>query len=222
MPSHTTSSALIKLYFLNGAPWGWPAWQERTNIPHGLFPANDDDLPPGWTRQSAIDVQSYFTAYNQLSSEGDKIKFAGRTKGGSTYPGRKIWATFVSRNYARWGIHNVIVTELKEWDVHPMTILIRENKTNDQWPCADFYIPKVIDSLALKLWGYEAFPDGTEVLTTDLRKCLQIFVQRSWNTVRVQVSGMRNRQDEVEAAAIAAFKGKSNIFPTTFAISTAH
>lgn len=208
MPSHTTSSALIKLFFLNGAPWGWPAWQERTGIQHGLFPDGDEQLPPGWTRQDAIDVQSYFNAYNQLSSEGEKIKFATRSRGGSSYPGRTIWNAFVARNYARWGIHNLIVEELKEWDIHPMTVLIRENSANDQWPNADFYIPKIVDSLGLKLWGYEAFPDGIEVLTTDLRKCLQIFVQRSWNTLRVQVSGMRNRQTEVEAAATAAFNGK--------------
>lgn len=208
MPSHTSASALIKLFFLDEAPWKWPAWQERTGISRGLFPDNDKKLPPGWSRKDAVDVRSYFTAYNQISSEGEKIKFATRTKGNSSYPGRAVWNVFVARNYARWGIHNLIVEELKEWDIHPMTILIRDNNCGGQWPNADFYIPKIIDGLGLKLFGYEAFPDGIEVLTTDLRKCLQIFVQRSWNTLRVQVSGLRNRQSEVEIAALSSFRGE--------------
>lgn len=207
MPSHTAASALIKLFGLNGAPWEWPTWQERTGIRHGLFPHDDNHLPPGWTRKDATDVHSYFLAYNQLGSEAKKIQFATRSKGNSSHPGRDTWNAFVARHWARWGVHDVIVGELKDSDVHPMMIVIRENSINDQWPNADFYIPKIIDSLGMRLFGEEAFPDGVEILRTDMRKCLQIFVQRSWSTIRVQVSGMKNRRDEIEATAIAAFKG---------------
>lgn len=209
MPSHKSPSAFIKLFCLNGAPWEWPAWQERTGIHHGLFPALDEHLPPGWTRQNAVDVHSYFTAYNQLTSETDRIRFATRTQGGSSYPGRAFWSSFVNGNYSRWGIHNLVVAELKEWDVHPMAIMIRENSTNDQWPNADFYVPKIIDSLALKLWGPEAFREGSEILSTDLRRCLQIFVQRAWTNLRGRMLALRGQQGKVEATAIAAFKGKA-------------
>ena len=104
-------------------------------------------------------------------------------------------------------MHNLIVEELREWDVHPLSILVREKDVNAPWPTADSYLPMVLDTLALKLFGEEAFPDGASVLTTDLRKCLQIFVQRSWNTLRGQVSGMKNRRNEIEASARAAFQG---------------
>lgn len=96
MPSHTAASAFVKLFELNGAPWDWPAWQDRTGIRHGLFPTDDAKLPPGWTRKDATDVHSYFRAYNALSTETKKLQFATKTKGGSSHPGRDIWYSFVT------------------------------------------------------------------------------------------------------------------------------
>jgi hypothetical protein len=213
MPSHTAASALVKLYSLNGAPWSWPKWQEITRIHHGLFPDDDQHLPKGWTRKNARDVESYFHAYRLLSSEDKRIAFAVNTKGSSSHPGREVWTAFVSNNWRLWGIHNLVVEELREWDVHPLSILVRENDVNAPWPTADVYLPMVLDTLALKLFGEEAFPDGASVLTTDLRKCLQIFVQRSWNTLRSQISGMKSRRNEIEASALSAFKGMRLFLP---------
>jgi hypothetical protein len=76
MPSHTASSALIKLFSCDGAPWQWPAWQERTGILHGLFPDDNSKLPKGWTRKDAVDIQSYFRAYHLLLNEDKKLAFA--------------------------------------------------------------------------------------------------------------------------------------------------
>lgn len=211
MPSHTVASALIKLFFLNGAPWEWSAWQELTGIRHGLFPPEDKNLPAGWTRKNASDVASYFQDYNALDSEEKKINFATRTKGNSSHPGRDIWNSFVAKNWSRWGIHTLVVEELKAWDVHPMSIIARENMTSS-WPCSDFYMPMVLDTLGMKVFGDEAFPTGTEVLPTDLRRCLQIFAQRSWNTIRNQLTAHRNRSPAVEAAAMAAFAGTKAAF----------
>lgn len=210
MPSHSAASALVKLFEFKGAPWDWPAWQERTGISHGLFPSDDKHLPPGWTRKDATDIHSYFLAYNRLGSEAKKLQFSTKSKGNSAHPGRETWGNFVNKYWSRWGVHDVIVSELKEYDVHPMMILIRENGINDAWPSADFYIPKILDSLGMRLFGEEAFPDGVEILRTDLRKCLQIFVQRAWNMLRTQVNNMRNRQNLIEATALAAFTGEVN------------
>lgn len=118
----------------------------------------------------------------------------------------------MARNWNKWGIHNLVVEELREWDVHPMMILIQENDTSTSWPSADFYIPKILDTLGMKLFGEEAFPGRVEVLRTNLCRCLQIFAQRSWDTICVQVAGLRSHQNEIEATVIAAFKGVPSRF----------
>lgn len=209
MPSHTAASALVKLYALDGAPWEWPTWQEITGIRHGLFSDDDSQLPRGWTRKDATDVQSYFRAYKQLPSEEKKLAFSVNTKGAaSAYPGREFWNHFVSRHWNSWGVHSIVVEELREWDIHPLNIVIRENGLNSPWPASDMFIPMVLDTLAMKLFGEEAFPPGRTVLTTELRKCVQIIVQRSWNTIRVQVTSLKTRPQEIELVARAAFGGE--------------
>lgn len=51
-----------------------------TGIRHGLFPAEDDRLPYGWTWQMAGAIESYFDQYNQKKTEDEKIKFAAARK----------------------------------------------------------------------------------------------------------------------------------------------
>lgn len=208
MPSHIPASALIKLFFLDGAPWQWSVWQDRTGIRHGLFPPDDDKLPSGLTREDVTDIASYFNAYNDQPTEDDKIAFATRTRGNSAYPGRAKWNAFVSKNWNRWGVHTLIVDELKEWDIHPQDIVIREHP-KVTWPDAGSYVPIILDSLGMKLFGDDAFPAGSERLSTDLRAALRIFVQRSWGRIRVQVSSLKSRAQIIEDAARDAFKGDS-------------
>jgi hypothetical protein len=205
MPSHTAASALIKLYFLDGAPWKWPAWQSRTKIKHGLFPSDDKHLPPGFSREDAVNVESYFKAYNSLSNEDDKIKFATKTKGGAAYPGRRIWNDFVTKNWGTWALHTVIVTELKDANVHPQDILLREPGV--PLPPAEFYVPLILDSLGSKLFGEEAFPNDSDLLPTDLRLCLKIIVQRSWGKIRRQLSVLKSKAATIEKNARDAFQG---------------
>lgn len=212
MPSHTAPSALMRLHSNDGAPWKWPTWQERTLILDGLFPEDDSKLPKGFTRQNALDVQSYFRNYHQIPSEDKKIAFAVNAKGASSFPGREFWNSFVFKNWNSWGIHAAVVEELKDMDIHPLDILIRENALDAPWPVSDNYLPMILDSLALKLFGEEAFPQGSTVLGPSLRESVRIIAQRSWNTLRVQVNSLRNRPQEIEAAALAVFKGE--FFPS--------
>ncbi|KAF5370979.1 hypothetical protein D9615_010044 [Tricholomella constricta] len=221
MPSHTASSALVKLFDPTGAPWEWPAWQDRTGVLHGLFPEDDKHLPYGWTRQNAIDIQSYFRAYHLLPTEEKKMAFAAKTKGGSAHPGRELWNNWVMRRWNAWGIHDIVVQELKEAEIHPLNIIVRENDPSAPWPTSDFYIPMILDSLALRLFGEEAFPSGAGVLTTNIRKCIHIIAQKSWNTIRVQVGVLKNRPNEIMATALAAFKDLENGKPTKAKVSRA-
>ncbi|KAF9442094.1 P-loop containing nucleoside triphosphate hydrolase protein [Macrolepiota fuliginosa MF-IS2] len=212
MPSHTPASALIKLFFIGGAPWKWPAWQDRTGVRYGLFPSDDEKLPPGITRKDAADIASYFRAYRKEKTEDDKIAFATKTRGSAAYPGRAKWNAFVSRNWSRWGVHGLIVAELKEWDIHPQDIVIREKMTG--WPSADAYTAVILDTLGMKLFGEDAFYANSTSLPTDLRLLLRIFVQRSWTHIRVHVSNLKNRSEVIENAAREAFKELEEGKPT--------
>ena len=66
MPSHTIHSTLTQMYFAKehaSALWDYPVWQELTGVHHGLFPADNNKLPAGWTRQTATDITSYFDQF---------------------------------------------------------------------------------------------------------------------------------------------------------------
>ncbi|KAF9447919.1 hypothetical protein P691DRAFT_670489 [Macrolepiota fuliginosa MF-IS2] len=205
MPSYPAATALIHLFLIDGAPWNWPIWQDLTGIHHGLFPDDDKELPPGWTRQHANDAQTYIYECGQLATTDKREKFLAGSKGDAQHPGRVTWNNFVSRNWKRWGIHNLVVEELKAWDVHPMAIIAREGDVNASWPPAEFFLLKIVDTLGMKLFGEAAFPAGSETLRTDVRRCVLMVAQRSWNTIRLQVASLRSRPNEIEATAIAAF-----------------
>ncbi|KXN82140.1 SWI/SNF-related matrix-associated actin-dependent regulator [Leucoagaricus sp. SymC.cos] len=200
MPSHTASVGLIRLYALNGAPWAWPRWIEITGIKHGLFPKDDSQLPPGWSRDDAKNVQSYFESFNRGTDE-QRGNLTSKAKGTTGHPGRAVWNAFVSKYWRKWNIHGLVVQELNEYGVHPLTILKQE--PDDEWPDAHTFLPKILDSLGARVFGEEAF-DGRDILPKEVRKCVLIFAQRSWTIIRVHVGSLRNRQHSIEAAAVGA------------------
>lgn len=212
MPSHKADSALIKLYTLDnrsGAPWYWPQWQDITAIRHGLFPSDDKLLPRGWTREDAKDIAAYFTQYALLDTEDNKIKFAVGGRAGPPFPGRKKWHEFVSKHWEKWQIHSIISEVFREQLIHPIALLIDEGSL-ELWPNADIYIPRAIDEIGLALFGVEAF-DGKNLLPIDLRKCVTIFAQRSWNRIRCQVRTDKGRLAKFETAALQAFESMISI-----------
>jgi TATA-binding protein-associated factor len=205
MPSHTAASALIKLYYLGGLPWNCTLWQEITDIKHGLFPTDDHHLPKGWTRSDADDIHSYFEQYNQLDTEDNKVKFAVAHQGGALIPGRKKWNDFVSKFWEKWNIHGRITEGLRKHGIHPITILVQEGSL-DSWPNPEMYVPMALDTIGMLVFGGEAFDDA-EILSYAVRKCLSIFVQRSWSRVRRQVRKDRARLSDIEKSALNAFEG---------------
>ncbi|GLB36948.1 putative aortic smooth muscle cell differentiation [Lyophyllum shimeji] len=188
MPTHKGPAALAKMHALNGAPWQWPTWQGLTGIRHGLFPDDDTKLPRGWTRQNAVDVQSFFRAYQQQPTEEAKLSFIANSKGVSAYPGREFWNAWVNRYLPTWGIHALIVEELREFEIHPLTILMREGTPT-----------------------FGRTPRPTYPWSSTLLECLQMLVQRSWNNIRMQINRMRTQHTEIEAAALATFKADLEI-----------
>ena len=210
MPTHTAASALICFHSFDGAPWCWPRWQEITGVKHGLFPTDDLLLPKGWTRRDAEDIKSYFFQYHQLPPE-DKIKFSVNSSSGPVVPGRSKWNNWVNGNWAKWGIHNRIVTILHEQGCHPLTITATEG-SGDVWPDAGTYIPIVLDAVAMELFGEEAFPVYSDRLTFILRRPTTSIIQRSWATIRVRFNRDKMRLPEIEQAALEAFNSMSTCY----------
>ncbi|KAF5359465.1 hypothetical protein D9756_003663 [Leucocoprinus leucothites] len=206
MPSLSPASALVKLYFLAGAPWDWTPWQELTGVRHGLFPAMDAHLPAGWSRQNANDVRSFFNAYERIPTEASRDHFAEEKKGNSDYPGRDFWKTWIAKQWKKWPIHNVIVSELKVADIHPQGILLRDGKSHSSWPNANDYLAMVLDPLGFRIFGEEAFPPDSEVLGIDHRNVLKSFIQHSWTRIRTQIQYMRRNSGKLEADAYTALK----------------
>ncbi|KAJ3557756.1 hypothetical protein NP233_g11663 [Leucocoprinus birnbaumii] len=199
MPSQTPAGALVRLYAEDEAPWNWPAWQELTNVHHGLFPPDDENLPEGWTRQNANDVLSYFNAYMRFDREEDRVQFAEERMGNSQYPGRDFFKKWVKDKWKKWGIHNIIVEALQEAGIHPATIL--RGSPGIPWPCANDYVASVLDSLGLTLFGDEAFPSGGAVLFGEPRTVVKILVQHSWSAICGQVYTSRRSASKHEETA---------------------
>lgn len=164
----------LTFFFIGRAPWKWSAWKDYTGICHGLFLPDDAQLPPGLTCKDILDIASYFCTYKREKTEDDKIAFATKTRGNTTHPGHAKWNVFISWNWSCWVIHGLIIAELKDWDIHLQDIFAQERGT--AWPNADTYIPMVLDTLGMKLFGNDTFSNGSTSLLTDLQLLLRIFM----------------------------------------------
>lgn len=171
-------------------------WQELTGIRHGLFPEEDPKLPPGWTREDAHDIQSWFLLYRDTNDD----------KSGATMPGKAKWVKFIRGKWEAWKLHSAIVKALRENNVHPIQIATNENSM-DMWPAADNYVASAVEDVGLSIFGKEALgPMG--FFPHHVRKCILVFIQRSWARVRTQVQRDGKRLASLEADAIAAFSGE--------------
>ncbi|KAF8808358.1 hypothetical protein BYT27DRAFT_7097080 [Phlegmacium glaucopus] len=202
MPSHTIPSALIKLFYSDGAPWNWPDWQAITAVRHGLFPTDDSLLPKGFTRRDVLDITSYFDQYNALPTEDDKIKFTSQRKGAQV-PGRVKWRDWITAGWKSWKIHSRITDVLTEDGLHPLTIMINTNNL-DTWPPGDLYIPLIVDAVGRDLFGEPSF-DTSGRLALPYRQLTQHLIQRTWINIHKQTNRNKNRLVTLEAAATKAF-----------------
>jgi len=138
-----------------------------------------------------------------------RIAFANERKGSPRYPGHDFWREWVKRRWAHWGIHSIILNELKETGIHPQVILLREGTESFAWPNANEYVPIVIDSLGMQLFGEDAFHMGSDILPSQYRTVIKSFVLTSWTQICLQIKYMQGRANQIEAIAKASFKGRS-------------
>ena len=95
--------------------------------------------------------------------------------------------------WAHWGIHSIILKELKETGIYPQAILLWEGIESFAWPNANEYIPIVIDSLGIQLFGEDAFHLGYDILPSQYRSVIKSFILTSWTRIRSQIKYMQGR-----------------------------
>src|SRR5207302_793933 len=140
-----------------GAPWCCPAWQERTNVRHGLFPTADRYLPEGWTREQAVHIEAYLIAFGS----GDNA---------STLPGGSLLDTWIRSNWPHWGVHPAIVEAFQEAEIHPHTLSRRlglETLDDGSWGQhlnSEMYLPIAFDQVAARLFGEDFLEENISFL----------------------------------------------------------
>ncbi|KAF5343804.1 hypothetical protein D9758_016217 [Tetrapyrgos nigripes] len=213
MPSITAAEALIRLHTVDKGlnyPWCLPQWQSLTGVKHGLFPVDDAHLPAGLTRQDSIEIKSFFDQFVDLPEEF-RSKFVAGGKGSAAVPGHKIFLTWINENWEKWGIHSAVVESFHENNVHPISIMLSGAKSsvNNAWPPAELYVPAALESIAIRLFGDEAFDDNGFLLG-EVRKNLNAFAQRSWSRLRQKFRSDKRRIMTLEDKAIAAIEDASS------------
>lgn len=191
-----------------GAPWTFPIWQEITGVRHGLFPDDDALLPPGWTRETADLISSYFNQFKQQSSEAKKATFSQGRSNGSHVPGRSLWQKFITDGWKDWKIHSKITSVLSIERLHPLTLALSvSNGSFQEWPRATDYLPEATNSVGKALFGDEALDENGRLLQP-LRSMTYVMMQRTWNVIRNQVDRNRSRISVLEKEVLAAFEGR--------------
>lgn len=210
MPSNTIPSALVSLYYsgdnLEGAPWIFPVWQEITGVLHGLFPEDDAELPTGWTRGDANDVEDYFEQYTNQKSSDDKVRFAAMRKPSAreTVPGRAIWRTWITRNSRPWKIQQRITEVLQQHGLTPLQLSIA-NK--GEVPCeSTLFLAKVLEKVGLALFGEEALNDSDGLLQWSLMGGTLTLAQRTWENLKKQLGRSKLRLEKLERVATDAIE----------------
>ncbi|KAL0575320.1 hypothetical protein V5O48_006649 [Marasmius crinis-equi] len=214
MPTKTVTQVLAELHQLRKElPWSLPTFQEHTGVTHGLFPDNEADLPflhhrPGkkkskkrWTRQNSDDVQSFYQSFYAQPTEADATAFMKTTK----HPGKLFLDKWVNDNYQSWGLHDIIMQTLKEAGVHPFQLLLAEQSVTP-FPNSKDFIPLVREEVAMKIFGPEIFPPGSNLLPSSFRYVPAVFINRSWVRVRVKSKNDIKRLETLKEKAYEAFE----------------
>lgn len=216
MPAHRFHGALLNLFLEDQEPWGRPQWQDITGIQHGLFPADDSQLPQGLTRDDANSLKSFFDQYKLIEKEDDRIKFASGRGKKAAVVGRGLWLAFTTSLWKKANLHNLIVTALRTAEVHPAELYSLSKK--DCFPFSGSYVPLAIDDVGMALFGMEAL-DASNHIPAHLRGGLHCFIMRSWDAVKAQITTAQTKLPGLQTKATDAILGKTTCL---FYLSISH
>ncbi|KAJ2911463.1 hypothetical protein MD484_g8951, partial [Candolleomyces efflorescens] len=213
MVAHLNHSGLLRLYYdIPGAPWNWPRWKEITGIQHGLFPDEDAKLPPGWTRNMASAIHSYFEAYRALPTEEAKHSFASVTKreNQEDYSGRAMWRSWIIKNWGRWKIQLKIHNAFEDSDCLWHQVMVANQLTSfpKEIPITDAH-----DRITYSLFGSDGLDDNGKTLYR-VRKSVHIFAQAAASNFRRSGLRLIARVQRDELGINAAFQELEKEPPT--------
>ncbi|KAG6833987.1 hypothetical protein H0H93_012741, partial [Arthromyces matolae] len=224
MPSHSPASAVLRLHFATEPPgqiWLWQGWKDTTGITHGIFPKDDEPLPKGLSREDIPILRSFFAKYISLPNETERLRFALGLRGSDSHPGRPIWKTFIGKRAHSWNIHEQVIAELKVHNVHPTNVIRRthagktayssEFNPNKDWPVSTTYLAMIVDQVGRSVMGDEAFgPEDIGLLPHNLRIAFQLYMHRSWDSVRRQVNYARKNIEGIRVNAKEVWQSLTN------------
>ena len=207
MPSHLIHGILVQMYYdVDGAPWNFTVWKDMTGVCYGLFPEDDNQLPKGWSRQTATEISSFFDQFRACMTEDEKIKFSSVKKRGQNVPGRTAWRDWVTKVWKKAKIHEKIAEVLTAENLHPYA-LAAQSDSSDTWPSANMWVPLAIDPVALALFGEECYSNNAERVRFSLRTTTGSLITRTWLGLYNNLQRSKKKIDTLESAAIRAFEG---------------
>ncbi|RXW17371.1 hypothetical protein EST38_g8476 [Candolleomyces aberdarensis] len=204
-------SGLLRLYYdIPGAPWKWSRWKEITGVKHGLFPNDDAELPPGWTRDMARAIHSYFEAYRALPSEESKHAFSsGKDQTGDS-SGRAQWRSWVVQNWGRWKIQLKIHGAFEDSGCLWHQIMVADGLA--EFP-KELPLNDASDRIAYTLFGSDGLNMNGKTLYA-LRKTVHIFATVAAGNFRRSGLRLIARVKRDEAAIDAVFHELEKRTPT--------
>jgi hypothetical protein len=202
MPSFTVATALALAFTHGGTPWDLDSWKEITSISSGLFPKEDGDLPAGISRADANDIATYFDALSKKGTQEQQIQFS-RAK--DRYVGRKLWNSWLAKNYRRWRIHDMAVKAMKDNNCHPHMIMKADEL--DTWPDATIIANLAQPALGLALFGNDGLT-SLNMVKPNLRSLVHAILVRSLDTLRTNFSRICKKAEALREAAEQAYLGR--------------
>lgn len=206
MPTPSWSCILIHIHELDsGAPWKYPAWQDRTGIRHGLFPPDDAHLPPKMSRAQCSLIASWFSAYLNVAKD-KRYAFASARDGEDCYVGRKLWNTWVQEHMGRWNVSLTVDRVLKDAHVHPALLMQAFKTDNVEAGQAHVALPLICSAL----FGAEQ----CIVISGDLRinkewsAISSHILNKSWQRLTHQLKRMRINVENLGESAERLVEGK--------------
>lgn len=203
MPGHRFPGALIHLWLLDKSPWSWSTWQENTGLCNGLFTEEDSKLPLTFTRAKVDSIKAFFSEYNNIVSQDDKIKFVQRRNNISN-AGREAWHEFTAALWKKSKLHDRIVQCLRATRIHPADICsINSIKPADVK--AEDYIHLCLDAVGLELFGPDIL-DSSGLVAQPYRTIVRQIAMQSWEVLQYHLKKAATKLPDLREKAEDAIK----------------
>ncbi|KAF6745337.1 hypothetical protein DFP72DRAFT_1064281 [Ephemerocybe angulata] len=208
MPYLGIPSALLRLYYIfpsPGAPWSWETWKNITNVRFGLFPEQDDQLPPRLSRAAAAHIHLYFKAYSALSTDAEREVFL-RTP---YLPGSALWHKWVMKMWSDRNLAAIVKKALGAVDCLPFQIMQAENL---QTVPAELPLFLAYDEIAGVLFGAEGRWNGT--INPLLRPTVATIASCTAGDLLITANALVSRAKQVEQDIHQALEDLAGGSPT--------